>query len=153
MKSNSWMQIEIQDPDGLSGRSLVRLLRSLSILLPVHAIAVRDVEGSGEGINKFIRSGDVLCFELDDFIQTASRMVQFDWGDFFLLKTADECHGVNDTTAYAAVLPRALATVRAVDSEYFYVYTTNAAAGTALMQEYQRAKSITTDLEALTFPT
>jgi hypothetical protein len=147
-----WCQIEIEDEAALSGPSLIRLLRTLADALPVRAVVVTGAEGAGPDFVAMFPKDGVIELDMSEFVSRASRVVQFDWGDFHLLGAKGELTDLEPTTPYEQVLPRTLATVRAVDDTYFCVYTRSDRAVEEVTRAYPTAKLHARRLQDLDFP-
>jgi hypothetical protein len=150
--TDEWYQVEIRDDSALSGASLVRLLETLLTVVPAQTVAVRGAEGAGPDFASVFPSDRIVPFDIDAFKRVASQVVQFDWGDFLLAKHADELTNIPADAAHEALLPRALATIRAVDDTYFYVYTTDPDTVAVLTRAFPSAKVHTASLDRLDYP-
>src|SRR6266581_5005875 len=108
-----WHQIEIRDETALSGPSLVRLIGILADQLPVARVVVSRAEGSGQGFADLFP--EMVDLSTEGFAARAAQVSQFDWGDFFLTQGPGALADLPAASRYTDLLPRTLATVRAVD--------------------------------------
>jgi len=87
-------------------------------------VCVHDAEGSGPRLQELLRIQDlgkpVQCGELEGVLR---GLVQVDWGDFALLDDAVAAPAFDWAQDLAGKLLAARALVRAVDDEFFYVYS------------------------------
>jgi hypothetical protein len=145
-------EVEIADPSALSGASMVDLVRTLARVLPVRVVGVIGAEGAGPAFgNRFPRES-LAEFAVEDFMRVASDVVQFDWGDFFLMEESGRLSGTHLDTPYQEIIPKVLAMVRAVDDTFFSVYTANEEAVSALVAAYSNAVCRRADIHDLKFP-
>jgi hypothetical protein len=152
MTKENWYQIEIEDESALSGPSLMRLVRTLAEVRAVEAVVVIGAEGAGPNFATMFPSDEMVELEIGEFVNRASLVTQFDWGDFHLANQRGDLAGLEVTTPYEEVLPRTFASVRAVDDTYFYVYTRSNAAMEAVTRAYPAARVHAGCIQDLDFP-
>jgi hypothetical protein len=145
-----WYQIVIQDETDLSGSALKRLVRIIAEILPVHFVVICDAEGAGPNFTSVFPPGQIVELELGKFTSVVMEVVQFDWGDFFLMLRDGQLNSC--APPYADMLPRALATIRAVDDTYFYVYTSDMKTADELCRAYPAAQRQAGKFSDLDFP-
>jgi hypothetical protein len=146
---DTWYQVEICDPSALSGDSVVRLLTELATLLPVARVVVSRAEGSGPGFNALFP--ELMELDVPTIVSHAQQVTQFDWADFFLVDTPGAVADVSPSGDYREILPRTLATVRAVDDTYFYLYTRDRATAETVARTHIGAKIDARRIEDLDF--
>lgn len=148
-----WYQIEIKSDAALSGPSLAQLIRTIARGAPViTAVGVTDIEGAGDDLESRFPRDRVTILDLDTFLVSVTDIDQFDWGDFFLARVSSDLLGVQPSASYEEILPRVLATVRAVDDTYFYVYTRDRAIAQRLHNAHRDSRLKEGNLAELDFP-
>lgn len=152
MTPRNWHQFEIQDERLLSGPSLTDLVSLLAHVLPTRFVVVGRAEGGGPNFRRTFGSESFIEFALADFMDAAQGVVQFDWGDFFLVEKKGEFGDLSPATPYSVLVDRATATVRAVDDTYFYVYTSEDRAAKEIMAAYAAASHKLVSIGRLDFP-
>lgn len=153
MKSElKWYLITIDDPEFLPGRSFIRVLQLLLTVIPFKFVILDDIEGSGEyGLVYSLQQRQNEPILLTDLIPLFNGVKQLDWGDFFLFREYLS-HWDNPDFYYPYLIDQSDTTVRAVDDQYIYIYTSYGQIVDVIKAHYE-VESITLDvLEKLSFP-
>ena len=152
-EKEEWWQVVIADESALSGESLIRLLQLVSQHVSAQFVVLDDIEGAGEGINGLVSDDEtLLVLSVQAVIDCARAVVQFDWGDFFLLGHKEEAVQWLPGAPYDDSVRKALVTIRAVDDTYFYIYTRNKDLVDVLVKNYPQAEVWKGPIKGLEFP-
>ena len=116
-----WHLVTIEDAAGLPGKSICDMIKlflqaiTFNFIIGefmVHAEAVAVLEKQ-EGV----------VLQINDFLQIAEMVIQFDWGDFFLF-TENPIEWKNSKNVlYPSIIAQTSTTIRAIDDTYIYIYT------------------------------
>ena len=109
----------IVTPDGGStGQSLIKVIHCLDLLSRFPAVVVADVECNGD--RRWVQRPPFAA-TTQDVVDYAGSVGQFDWATFFFFRQPQP-EGPTDYQ-FDALFAKAELVVRAVDDEYFYVYS------------------------------
>jgi len=89
---------------------------------------------------------------IGDLWEPLNGVNQLDWGDFFLFKQYPKDWDNPEVRPYPFVITQAEVTVRVVDNQYFYIYTTLQTLVDMIKSEYTIESVKTAPLEKLDFP-
>ncbi len=121
--STGW-QLVAKDPSWLAGPTVAGVIRSIADAVGARFVVVDEVEGGGS-VRPRLVSPDLLVFPVSELVGLARVMVQFDWGDFFLVRTEDEAREIHAVDPLYSRVSKSLVAIRCVDDTYFYVYGTD----------------------------
>lgn len=113
-----WFQIAVEDPTSPTGQGFVDLLRIVTQHVDATIVAVCEVEGA---VVARLKPKDNLpsLFPINDFLDKARAVRQFDWGDFYLCASEAQAQMLLVGESYHSSVPKASAVVGAVDDTYF----------------------------------
>lgn len=148
----SFHEIEFEVSDVLSGELVGEVVDTIAAVVACCGVAVARAEGAGPRFARVFGGAELRIFSLDEFRALVVDVQQFDWGDFYLLNHADALSEIESAAAYAVLIPRAVATVRAVDDTYIYVYARDSRVADEVVSKFPGCTRRTANLEDLTFP-
>jgi hypothetical protein len=125
MKSK-WSEFVVRQQQGMSGSCVREMIGFVSGLVGADLLYVTEVDGALVGelpTEQFTPGGS--------FMQLCSTVKQFDWADIYLTKGTEHISDfarLQMSASYAEKIERTLATIRVVDTEYFYLYLRDDAA-------------------------
>jgi hypothetical protein len=108
---------------------------------PVRVVGVTGVEGAGPDLATRFPADRVTVLDLEAFPNAVADVVQLDWGDFLLARSAAELSGVTYATPFQVLLLRTFATIRAVDDTCWYVHTRDEAAARRATRAHREPSS------------
>jgi hypothetical protein len=141
----NWYDIQISDPDLLSGASVAAFMRPLLDLVQARWVFVCDLDGGA------ITLTENTLISTTAFLASVGTASQYDWGFFFLYRdrpAPQYWEGKGDRERIAA----ADLTVQLFDDTAFIVYTRDADVDADLMRRYPKAKRRIAPLSALVIP-
>ena len=146
LDDRKWHQAVVGDPRQLSGSSTEEFLRGLIETSGSRWICIRDLDGAYSGL----RGAEGRSLRASEFLNRVSHAVQYNWAFFFLYRKEPSISvvGSNDREN----ISRADVTVRLVDDQYFYVYTTDDRVYDYLVESYPDLEHKTADLHNLDIP-
>src|SRR5262245_41875543 len=119
-KSQSWMQIIIDDPLYLPGKSISNVIQLLTNVIEFKYIILDDIYGVSEAIANLEKIENIPHNIDDKILNSISIVNQFDWGDFFLFITFPINWRNVKGMGYPDLLIQTDTAVRAVDDQYIY---------------------------------
>lgn len=148
-----WYLIIIDDPRMLSGESIKDMLQLLLSVIEFKYAVLDYIDGSGKnGVVFSLQEKKDYILEIEKVLAYLFDIKQLDWGDFFLFKEYPKNWNNPKGEFYPYVISQTNTTVRAVDNQYFYVYTPCEEIVEIIKQNYE-IESITFDsLENLAYP-
>lgn len=156
---NQFCQIVIDDSAGLPGSSLIQILMLILQHVPAKWIVIEAVECGGEMREELMAGDPSLDMPVTELMTKASSINQFDWGDFFLFEDEQRAKSnlsriqhMSNTGRFESLIRESLATIRAVDGGYLYLYTRIAPLVNAVANTYANCKVKRGKLENLNFP-
>jgi hypothetical protein len=150
--ADRWFQIEIQDGTGLSGPSAARIIKTIAKAAPrATVIGVAHAEGAAPDFATTFPPDSLREFDVAGLLGTLGDVVQFDWADFYFVGNREDLCGAQEAQ-YEEVVPRTVATVRAIDDTYYYVYTRDRNVVDRLRSEYPQARHRESTVAELDFP-
>jgi hypothetical protein len=148
MKTDIWSLAIIKDLDGLPGKNICKIFQTMQKIEPFKYVILNDINGAG--ITNLTEIENKLTV-LEDIITDIEKVVQFDWGDFFLFKEVPQLWK-SEEKSYDKLIPKTGTTVRAVDDTYIYVYTPYCDIVEALKQSYDIEEIKSGSLDLLDYP-
>jgi hypothetical protein len=142
-------QLEFQDSTSLRGDSLAAILQKVGEAAGVSEIWLKGIEGSGPRLTRLLSlSHRSERIRIDEVMEVLHGISQLDWGDFVFISPNQALPDLNlrDLVLSAIVL------VRAVDSNYVYIYGRDEALFEALQRIFPRARVKKGGIETLDFP-
>lgn len=147
MKTEMWYLIIIKDSQDLSGTSIFKILNIIQKTIRFEYVILNDINGAGVAELAKKENTPVL---VADLIMDIEKVVQFDWGDFFLFKNFPKQW--DNKKSYPNLVTESDTTIRAIDDTYIYIYTQYKEILNILSQFYN-IESISFDfIENLEFP-
>lgn len=147
MKTEMWYLAIIKDSQDLSGKSIFKVLNIIQQTIGVEYVILNDINGAG--IAELAKKENIPI-RFANLIIDIEKVVQFDWGDFFLFKNFP--NQWDNKKSYPKLVLESDTTIRAVDDTYIYIYTQHKEILNALSQSYP-IESISFDfIENLEFP-
>ncbi|NOX57179.1 MAG: hypothetical protein GXP27_22650 [Planctomycetes bacterium] len=147
-----WIQLVIQPPGpGLSGAAAYKLFSLVGAHIEARLVVLWEPEDPIL-VRLVDRQEGIAVLSLEYFLGILHGAPHLEWGDFFLCSSTDSVSqllasrgsykpwGGEGAVPYKRLLPHALATIRAVDDGYFYIYTVQ-------LQLYHALKLVYPDLE------
>lgn len=144
--------ITIEDPTFKLGKSISKVIQLLLQIIDFKFIILNDLEGSGPyGV---IYSLKQKMNEILDLRETSKVFddLQFEWGDFFLFKEYPDSWQDNGDMFYPPLIAQTDTTIRAIDSQYIYIYTSYKEIVDLIMEKYLVESVITNTLDNLSYP-
>jgi hypothetical protein len=135
MQNNTWFQIIVKDPGGLSGLSVIEFISPIVRKMRLKFAIVTDLSGAIAELKD--SEGQVLS--CSDLMRRLVEVTQFDWAFLFMYKSRPSLEEAEISDARAA-LQKADITVRLADDEYFYIYTRDQEVVDDLMKSYPGAE-------------
>lgn len=123
MKANSdkkWFLIVVIESLDLPGASLFRLIMDLLAIRRFNFVVVDDIIGAG--VQELVEMEKII-FGLSQLLMILPSVVQFDWGDFYIFENQPKDFILNTELKYPEIISQTDTTIRAVDDQFFYVYT------------------------------
>lgn len=150
IKKTPWYLITIDDPNFLSGESVIELIRLLIKTKPFKYVILDDIDCSGSvlEINKMIDNPT----ELETLFQALVGRSQFIWGDFFLFVEYPEFWDAPENATYPYLVEQTSTTIRTVDGQYFYIYTPYHDIVKAVSSKYRVESLKMNSLDKLDYP-
>jgi hypothetical protein len=116
---DKWTEFIITQTMDMSGLCVAHIVDTVGTILGADVVLVMGVDGAGVAdlpINRLT--------PIREFIGACSVVTQYDWADIYLLKTSrniafDDAFRLSD---YPRAIEQTLATIRVVDTSYFFVY-------------------------------
>lgn len=122
-KNCDWYQIVIDDaPKFLPGKSFIDMFKLLSSKIEFNFIITDEMDGLGKEISVLKEKCDTVI-KFNEIFDLIYNVNQFEWGDFFLFKEYPQNWSNPKGTMYPSLIAQSDTTVRAVDNQYFYIYT------------------------------
>lgn len=123
----NWYLITINDtPEYLSGKSIFNILNILVKVENIEFTILDYIHGSGKnGLIYSLQEDRYQVYEIENLLKIVCNIVQLDWGDFFLFKKYPNNWDNAEGEDYPYVIAQTDLTFRAVDNQYFYIYTQN----------------------------
>ncbi|MBS0272764.1 MAG: hypothetical protein JSR85_09030 [Proteobacteria bacterium] len=119
-----WTLITIEDPEFLPGKNIVNIIQLISKVVCFKFVILDYIYGAANnGLIPFLQEKRNKILKIEDVFQEISKVIQFDWGDFFLFKEYPEQWNNSKGEQYSYVIAQTDTTIRAVDDQYIYVYT------------------------------
>ena len=118
IKKNNWILITIDDSNFLSGNSVFDIIQMMLKVINFKFIILDYVYGARISSLK-----ENIVLKIDDFLKLVLEVEQFEWGDFFLFEKYPKNWENPKGKPYPYVISQTSTTVRAVDGQYFYIYT------------------------------
>lgn len=146
---NDWWQVIIEDEDSLSGDSVAKTLSIIFNHLQPILVVLDDIEGAGIGVLR--KRSDVAGIEPSQLLEMLKAVVQLDWCDFYLVDN-DVAIKTMFKKPYWEIISSTIATVRAVDDTYFYIYTKDYSLVQILLKEHPDAEIKKDDIKNLDYP-
>lgn len=147
----NWTLITIDDPAFLAGTSISEIIGILLQVIDFKFIILNDIQGAAEAA-ALLEEQENQVMLLSDFLKIVSNVVQFDWGDFFLFQEFPNSWKKVKEASYPYAVAQTDTTIRAVDDQYIYVYTSHQRIVEIINKNY-KIESIQTDiLENLDYP-
>lgn len=148
----NWHLVTIEDPSFLTGPSIFDMIQFMLRHVKVKFIIFDDMLGAAQnGLMVFLHEEEGEIFNLKEFSDILCKVQQFEWGNFFLFKEyPDSCDSTKKT--YLKSIKEADITIRAVDGQYFYIYTPHGEIVEALTNQYTIESVKTSSLEHLDYP-
>jgi len=148
--SQGW-QLVVNDPTCLSGPAVAQFLRAVADCVGARFVVVDEVEGRGE-VRLQLFSPDLLVFDVKEVVRLADKMLQFEWGDFFFVRTEGEAARLLAEDSCSAKVLKSFVAVRCVDNTFFYVYGRDLATKAAMLARFQVSESKEGSLTELDYP-
>lgn len=148
MKIDMWYLAIIKDSGELSGKSIFKLLNIIQQIEIFEYVILNDINGAG--IAELSENENKLLL-LANIIKSVEKVVQFDWGDFFLFKNPPEVWN-NEDKSYDKLIATTDTTIRAIDDTYIYVYTQSEKILNILKKKYAVESVFLDFIENLEFP-
>ncbi len=148
---NRGWQLVVRDPSWLSGPAVAEVISNIADGVGARFVVVGEVEGRGEVRGRLL-SPDLLVFSVEELVDLSRKMIQFEWGDFFLLRTGEEAGLIHEEDSYPAQISESLVVIRCVDNTYFYVYGTDAATRATVVERLDISESKEGLLAELDYP-
>lgn len=124
MENNKWNFLIIKDPHFLTGKSVLSLFETVTQIVNFEYIVINDINGSGKDwLISSLQDKENSIMPISDFLKTLPDINQFDWGDFFLFREYPEKWNNPHDYNYSTLVEQSDTTIRAVDNQYFYIYT------------------------------
>jgi len=154
MIENKWSLIIIDDaPNFLQGKSLCEILKLLSTTAKFNFVVWNHIDGSGaDWLISALQIQSNKIMKIDEFLKIISDIKQIDWGDFFLFKDYPNFWRNPKGELYPYVIAQPETTVRAVDNQYFYIYTRYQEVVNVIQNHYKIESIKIGSLEELDYP-
>jgi hypothetical protein len=141
-----WFQMVICDPKCLSGKSVNLFLKDIFYELKIEWAITSDVIGDIRSLQDKLGK-PIMAAELLNAIEISN---QYDWAFFFLYSERPNIVTLNENVE--DIILSSDATVRLVDSGYFYLYTHNKNLINKLIVKYPNANVEKKDIKYLDIP-
>lgn len=153
IKNSKWYLMTIDDPLGLPGESILNVLNLLTIPLKLKYVIINDINGAAEnGLIHSLQNKENIILELEEILNVLKKVNQFDWGDFFLFcQKPMNWDNPNDYN-YPKLISQTDTTVRAVDDQYIYIYTSHQKVVNLIKEKYTIENVKTGSLDELDYP-
>lgn len=115
-----WGLVIIPDPNNLPGKSISNIIHLILDSINFKFAIVDDLIGAK--ISDLVERENTIM-KINDLLEVACDVVQFEWGDFFLFKEYPNQWNNSTLLGYPEIIIQTDTTVRAVDNGYIYVYT------------------------------
>ena len=143
MSINDWYEIEIVDPEYLSGKSCRRLFNHLLQSKREHKVRWVELDELIGAVDNALDNEAI--YPLDKaFFEQLVKVIQFDWGDFYFLTKPQS---VLEFESYPERIRNCAFMVRCVDDTYWFVYLRTDAEKDQLLELYPNAKVQRGELE------
>lgn len=144
-----WYQLIINDPNFLSGDSVLEFISPLVKLFRINYVLVKDVVGAVPDQSSL----DGALLSVEDFMQRIALATQYDWAFFFMY---EENRSVTDMAWNEAddriLIEKARLTIRLTDSSQFFLYEKTGEALKALKGNPNVSESKAVKLDELDIP-
>jgi hypothetical protein len=121
-----WWQLEIEDPNNLSGKSFSHILFLMIQNNFPQFVAIDKIVGGGKKIPQLISAEkNQEIISVNWLIEQCDGVDQFDWGDFYFFWDSKFNEGLKFSSipSYLEKVANAPLTIRTVDSSYYFIYT------------------------------
>jgi hypothetical protein len=119
-KESKWNLIVIDDPTFLSGETFFNLIHLILEVVNFKFTILDYIDGSK--VSPLIeKENDII--KVEDLLEILPSVQQFDWGDFFFFENYPTNWDNSKKELYPYVICQTSTTLRAVDSQYIYIYT------------------------------
>ena len=153
--AKKWLLITVEDPKFLKGSSIYEMMKLILNHFDFKFVVLNDVEGSpikGKNWsllplkkNNLLESQEFLNLLHDD-------IKQLDWGDFFLFKEYPINWNNSNRPPYPYLIAQSDTTVKCVDNQYFYTYTSYEEMIELIKKNYKIESIKTAPLNELDYP-
>lgn len=152
--TSNWYLVIVDDaPKFLPGKSFINILQLLSPIGKFSFVITDCIEGSGKDwVISNLQHKKNTVFKFDEILQLLCDIKQLDWGDFFLFKECPKNWTNSKGVLYPFVVKQSDTTIRAVDSQYLYIYTPYIEIVEVLKNTYNVEEIKTGSLETLDYP-
>ena len=144
-------QLVVKDPSWLSGPTVAEIVRDTADGVGARFVVVGEVEGRGE-VRPQLFSPDLLVFPIKELVNLAGKMMQFEWGDFFFLRTKEEASEIFAAGSCPSRVSKSLVAIRCVDNTYFYIYGTDSSIREMMLERLEVSESKDGLLSELAYP-
>ena len=153
MEKNKWFLITIDDPKFISVASILDVFTNISKIIDLKFVVLERIQGAANsGLIVTLQHKENILMNLDEALMLVQNVESLEWGDFFLFKTVPINWSNPINELYPFIIKQTDLTLRIVDNQYFYIYTTNNCIVTHFEDNYN-LESVTLDfLDNLDFP-
>lgn len=147
---SSWKLITIDDPLFLPGKSIYDVIKLILKKVDLKFVVISEVYGCG--ISSLLEV-EYEIIKIDQLLKVICEVKQFDWCDFYLfLQYPKDWFQPTGITDYPFLIQQTYLTIRAVDDQYIYIYTTSEEIARLINKSYLIESLKTDQLENLEFP-
>lgn len=149
--SKMWHLVTIEDAAGLPGKSICDMIKLFLQAITFNFIIIDDIYGAAEAV-AVLEKQEGVVLQINDFLQIAEMVIQFDWGDFFLF-TENPIEWKNSKNVlYPSIIAQTSTTIRAIDDTYIYIYTPHQELVDLIAKNYKIESTKFDYLENLDYP-
>ncbi len=151
--SLKWIQIIIKDSEFLPGKNISNIIQLITKINSFEYVVLDYLSGASDnGVIGLLKEQERKILKLDEVLPLISKVIQFDWCDFFLFKNFPKTWDSRPKELYPYVIVQTDTTVRAVDDQYIYIYTQITEIFDLVKKQYEIESVLIDYLENLDFP-
>jgi hypothetical protein len=121
IKKLDWFLVTIDDPNFLPGLSIQKIIKLFITIIKFEFVTFNYLDGASLGC---LEQKENIILSMDELMKELLPVEQIVWGNFFLFKEFPETWTDQKKLDYPIVIAKTDTTIRAVDGQYIYVYTT-----------------------------
>lgn len=152
-KIKNWYQIILIDKEALPGSSIKLIIDCMLKVTLFKYIIIDQIDGAGDDwiIPKLHEKQNSLE-DLNSFLPLLPKVVQLDWGDFFLFHEKMTDWRGFEKVSYSFLISQTDTTIRAIDHSFIYIYTPYSAIIDILKKNFEYEDIKYGSLENLDYP-